>query len=58
MDSAGIVIKNNDNTQIKLNDNDIEVKGNQFYVEDELCIGPKNSVNYRLKIDGEKIGGN
>lgn len=54
MDSAGIVIKN-DESEIKLNNTDIEVKGNQFYVEEELCIGPKNSVNYRLKIDGEKL---
>ena len=53
MDSAGIVIKNNQ-TQIKLNNTDVEVKGEQFYVEEELCIGPKNGVNYRLKIDDQK----
>jgi hypothetical protein len=54
MDSEGLLIKNKD-SQIKLNEHDIEVKGDQFYVEEELCIGSKSSVNYRLKIDGEKL---
>ena len=48
MDNHGLLIKNQD-SQIKLNNTDIEVKGNQFYVEEELCIGRKDGVNFRLR---------
>ena len=54
MDNHGLLIKNQD-SQIKLNNTDIEVKGNQFYVEEELCIGRKDGVYFRLKIDGERL---